>query len=129
MNEPVLPAKILTQMYPKASKWLRQLKEYLSVHSHTCEGNYFHQGKDLLKCFQLLWVNKDSAKAIPGPYKNETAFQCSFPSFFCGETCNVELLAFPLFFSFFLCHSYQRTIYNLFSVKTIKGKNNSSYCF
>lgn len=74
----------------------------LNVHCHTCEGSYFHWGKALLKCHQLLWVNKDSAKIIHGPFKNDMTFQYAFPPFFSvGKDAMLNSWLFLFFFHCF----------------------------
>lgn len=73
------------------------------MHFHTLEENY--QGKDLLMCYKLLQVNKESAKI--SEMNNEISV--FFQKFFIGETCSVEQLAFL----FSLCHDYWK--YFIFS--------------
>lgn len=96
-------------MYPTASKWLKELEEGFSVHSHPWEGNPSSREREV---FSTMMGNKDSANFIPRPYKNEMTFQYCFPCFFLWENTKCWTVGFS-FLLFFLCHSYQGTLYIL----------------
>lgn len=85
-------------MYSKASKWLKQLEEDLSGHSHTCEGSTSSREREVLS---TMMGKQRFSKTHPGPYKNEMTFLCCFPSFSLRENTKCWAVGFS-FVSFIL---------------------------